>query len=88
MLLEKLSHTSDIASMNGIPTESTAMLDKCLRENDAAEAAYQASIIPPKPPTGGGIDPQLPKLPVHKPPKTVTMRMLTHNKFIQDQDKG
>lgn len=86
-LLEKLSHTSDIASMNGIPTESTALLEKCLRENDAAEAAYQASIIPPKPPTGGGIDPQPPKPPVHKPPKTVTMRMLTHNKTYRIKTK-
>lgn len=80
-LHDKLEHANDMAKLNGIPAESSALVQNCLNEISREESAYQESIIPPKPPTGDDDKPVDPK-PV-KPvvrQKPVSIRTLTHNK--------
>ena len=80
-LIQKLEHASDMAKLNGIPAESSALVQNCLNEISREEAAYQLSIQPPKPPVDH-IDPVKPKPPV-KPvikQKPVSIRTLTKNK--------
>lgn len=43
-LLDKLEHGKDIASINGIPSESNALLQNCLREIESAENDYQREL--------------------------------------------
>ena len=43
-LHEKLKHCNDVASLNGIPSESNALLQNCLREIQKEEDAYQAEV--------------------------------------------
>ena len=80
-LIQKLEHARDMAKLNGIPAESSALVQNCLNEISREEAAYQLSIQPPKPPVDH-IDPVKPKTPV-KPvikQKPVSIRALTKNK--------
>lgn len=44
-LLEKLKTCNDVASLNGIPSESNALLQNCLRLIQKEEDAYQAEIL-------------------------------------------
>ena len=80
-LIQKLEHARDMAKLNGIPAESSALVQNCLNEISREEAAYQLSIQPPKPPIDRD-DPVKPKPPV-KPvikQKPVSIRTLTKNK--------
>ena len=84
-LLEKLKKTNDVASLNGIPSESNALLQNCLNEINKEEDFYQKSFaaqVPDKPDDNGGKS--IPPKPV-KPVavvKTVpvSMRSLTNNR--------
>ena len=80
-LIEKLYTCKDIASLNGIPSESNALLQNSLDELKKAEHAYQLSIMPKEPADGG----EKPATPVAPPVKVintvpVTMRTLTGNR--------
>ena len=81
-LVQKLEHANDMAKLNGIPAESSALVQNCLNEINREEAAYQLSIQPPKPPVDKEDPVQPPKPPV-KPAikqKPVSIRTLTKNK--------
>ena len=90
-LLDKVDNTNDMATMNGIPAESSALVQNCLRDIASAEDNYQKSIVPvnPAPTVDGDDDPK----PVVKPVKTVvrtvpiTMRSLTNNKTYSIKNK-
>ena len=43
-LLDKLKSVTDIAALNGIPSESNALLQNCLRMIQREEDAYQAEL--------------------------------------------
>ena len=75
-LIEKLHTCKDIASMNGIPSESNALLQNSLDELKRAESAYQISI------RDRGDKPVIPVTPPVKVINTVpvTMRTLTGNR--------
>ena len=80
-LIEKLNTCKDIASLNGIPSESNALLQNSLDELKKTEHAYQLSIMPKEPADGG----EKPATPVAPPVKVintvpVTMRTLTGNR--------
>lgn len=80
-LIEKLYTCKDIASLNGIPSESNALLQNSLDELKKTEHAYQLSIMPKEPADGG----EKPATPVALPVKVintvpVTMRTLTGNR--------
>ena len=66
--------------MNGIPSESNALLQNSLDELKKAENAYQFSIMPKEP--AGGDKPVVPATPPVKVINTVpvTMRTLTGNR--------
>ncbi len=80
-LIEKLYTCKDIASLNGIPSESNALLQNSLDELKKAEHAYQLSIMP-KESADGGEQPAAPAVPPVKVINTVpvTMRTLTGNR--------
>ena len=80
-LIEKLYTCKDIASLNGIPSESNALLQNSLDELKKAEHAYQLSIMP-KEPADGGEQPEASAMPPVKVINTVpvTMRTLTGNR--------
>ena len=81
-LVQKLEHANDMAKVNGIPAESSALVQNCLNEINREEAAYQLSIQPPKPPVDP-VDPVQPPKPPVKPvikQKPVSIRTLTKNK--------
>lgn len=80
-LIEKLHTCKDIASLNGIPSESNALLQNSLDELKKAENAYQLSIMP-KEPAVGGEKPAASVAPSVKVINTipVTMRTLTGNR--------
>ena len=81
-LVQKLEHANDMAKLNGIPAESSALVQNCLNEINREEAAYQLSIQPPKPPVDP-VDPVQPPKPPVKPvikQKPVSIRTLTKNK--------
>ena len=67
--------------MNGIPSESNALLQNSLDELKKAENTYQISIMP-KEPAGGGEKPAAQVVPPVKVINTVpvTMRTLTGNR--------
>ncbi len=80
-LAEKLRTCKDIASLNGIPSESNALLQNSLAEITKEETAYLLSIQPPKKEDGGNTP-----NPIVTPPVKVittvpvTMRALTGNR--------
>ena len=80
-LLRKLEHANDMAKLNGIPAESSALVQNCLNEISREETAYQNSLKPPKPPVDPDdpIPPQPPIPPVIKQ-KPISFRALTRNK--------
>ena len=80
-LLRKLEHANDMAKLNGIPAESSALVQNCLNEINREETAYQDSIQPPEPTvdTDDPIPPQPPIPPVIKQ-KPISFRTLTRNK--------
>lgn len=80
-LLRKLEHANDMAKLNGIPAESSALVQNCLNEINREETAYQDSIQPPEPTvdTDDPIPPQPPIPPVIKQ-KPISFRALTRNK--------
>ena len=43
-LLQKLDKCNDVAALNGIPSESSALLENCLREIQNEEKAYQEKL--------------------------------------------
>jgi hypothetical protein len=92
-LIEKTDHAGDIATLNGIPAESNALLTNFLNKISNEEEFYQRSI---KPQTPGGGDTGTsgvanPKPPVAKPRtiRTVplTMRTLTENRTYTMKSK-
>lgn len=81
-LINKLQTCKDIASLNGIPSESNALLQNSLDELQKAENAYQLSVQPKEPTVKpDGTKTQPPVTPV-KVINTVpvTMRSLTGNR--------
>lgn len=78
-LIQKLSTTNDIASMNGIPAESSALLQNCLTEINAVEEGYQKSIQPVTPVKDKDDPDPVVVVPVIKT-VPVTLRTLTHGK--------
>ena len=48
-LLDKLKRTNDIAALNGIPSESNALLENCLADIKNEEAAYQRAQVQQQP---------------------------------------
>lgn len=78
-LLDKLDHANDMAKLNGIPAESSALVQNCLNEITCEETAYQLSIQSMKLP----VDPVNPDKPSVEPvvkQKPVSIRTLTKNK--------
>ena len=78
-LRKKLESANEMAQLNGIPAESSALVQNCLNEITREENTYQISIAPPP---GGGEDPVKPVQPA-KPvikQKSVSIRTLTKNK--------
>lgn len=81
-LIQKLEYSKDMATLNGIPAESSALVQNCLNEINREEAAYQLSIQPQDPPVDP-VDPAThPKPPVRPAikQKPVSIRTLTKNK--------
>lgn len=79
--------------MNGIPAESSALVEICLRDVSQAEAEYQKSITPvtPQPTSGSSSDTDTPVTPLPVKPVIrtvpVTMRSLTKNKTYSIKSK-
>ena len=87
-LLDKLKRTNDIAALNGIPSESNALLENCLADIKNEEAAYQRAQTQQQP-LGDKTNEQPDIKPVkviHTEP--ITMRTLTRGKSysIKDSD--
>ena len=87
-LLDKLKQTNDIAALNGIPSESNALLENCLADIKNEEAAYQRAQVQQQP-SGDKTKEQPDVTPVkviHTEP--ITMRTLTKGKSysIKDSD--
>lgn len=87
-LLDKLKRTNDIAALNGIPSESNALLENCLADIKNEEAAYQRAQVQQQP-SGDKAKEQPDVTPVkviHTEP--ITMRTLTRGKSysIKDSD--
>lgn len=85
-LLEKLKQTNDIAALNGIPSESNALLQNCLNDIQNEEKAYQRTLVQLTPP---GTKPEM--QPEKKPVKMIqtvpiTMRTLTKGKSYTIRD--
>lgn len=85
-LIKKLDYAGDIATLNGIPSESNALLTNFINRINNEEELYQRSIQPrtlsgTEPVTGGGRD--MPPAPKPKVIRTVpiTMRTLTENRI-------
>ena len=81
-LSKKLESAKEMAQLNGIPAESSALVQNCLNEINRTETAYQASIQPPPGPEKDPDHPTTPPQPA-KPvirQKPVTIRSLTKNK--------
>ena len=80
-LVKKLSTCEDMASLNGIPSESNALLQNSLSEIAREENAYLLSIQPPKKDEGGNTPALTATLPVKVITTVpVTMRSLTGNR--------
>ena len=85
-LIDKLESSTDIAALNGIPAESNALLQNCLRMIQAEEDAFQAEVERKKKETekqGGESDTPvaLPVEPVKViKSKPVSFRTITGNK--------
>lgn len=85
-LLDKLKSVTDIAALNGIPSESNALLQNCLRMIQNEEDTYQAEVDrkrKEKENQGGGkeVDPNPPIEPVKViKNKPVSFRSITGNK--------
>ena len=84
-LIDKLSKLNDIAALNGIPAESNALLQNCLRMIQAEEDAFQAEAKRKKKETegknGGGDTPATSITPVKViKNKPVSFRTITGNK--------
>lgn len=85
-LIDKLEKITDIATLNGIPAESNALLQNCLRMIQAEEDAFQAEVERKKKEAekqGGGSD--APVAPPVEPVKViknkpVSFRTITGNK--------
>ncbi len=80
-LIKKLDTTNDIATMNGIPNESNALLNIFVNKINSEEDFYQKSLQKDDVPKGDGNGEDI-KIPVKPAPRTVpvTMRSLTQNK--------
>lgn len=86
-LLQKLESCNDVAALNGIPSESNALLQNCLRMIQQEEDAYQAEVERKRKEqeqkTGGGetVAPQPPVEPVKViKNKPVSFRTITGSK--------
>lgn len=90
-LIDKLDHAGDIATLNGIPAESNALLTNFINKINNEEEFYQKSLQPATPPKdeqGGKHTPPTPPV----KPKTirtvpVTMRTLTENRTVTIKSK-
>lgn len=93
-LVEKLKTCNDVATLNGITSESQALLQNCLREIQVAEDAYQAELAKKNAAdnaandNGGSSDPQPVKKVTVVKNKLVSFRSLTHNKTYSIKDKS
>ena len=92
-VLKKVDTTHDMATMNGIPAESNALVEICLRQISEAEADYQRSVTPVTPAPINNDD-DAPEKPVATQPVKpvvrtvpVTMRSLTKNKTYNIKSK-
>ena len=88
-LIRKAEHAADMAKLNGIPAESSALVQNCLNEINREEAAYQRSIqpvIPPVIPADDDIPPEPLVNPVMKQ-KPISFRSLTKNKTYSIKSK-
>ena len=79
-LHQKLETAGDLAKLNGIPAESSALVQNCLNEISREEAAYQISITPPEPPIDSNDPPVKPPVKPVIRQKPVSIRSLTNNK--------
>lgn len=85
-LLDKLKRVADIAALNGIPSESNALLQNCLRMIQSEEDAYQTerkrkSEEKKSWNRGKAADPDIPTEPVRVvKSKTLSFRTITGNK--------
>ena len=81
-LSKKLESAKEMAQLNGIPAESSALVQNCLNEINRTETAYQASIQPPPGPEKDPDHPTTPPQPANPVirQKPVTIRSLTKNK--------
>ncbi|UZQ51666.1 BREX system P-loop protein BrxC [Clostridium kluyveri] len=82
-LIDKMEHTHDVAALNGIPTESSALCQNCLNEIQKEEEFYQKSLVSSETVKDGDGEKYTPR-PVN-PVKTVKtiplgIRTLTRNK--------
>lgn len=87
-LLDKLKRTNDIAALNGIPSESNALLENCLADIKNEESAYQRAKVQQQP-SGDKTKEQPDVTPVkviHTEP--ITMRTLTRGKSYSIKDSN
>ena len=87
-LLDKLKRTNDIATLNGIPSESNALLENCLADIKNEEAAYQRAQVQQQP--SGDKTKEKPDVTpvkvIHTEP--ITMRTLTRGKSYSIKDSN
>ncbi len=93
-LIDKLDHAKDMATLNGIPAESNALLTNFINRINHEEGVYQKSIQPQipsdsKPETGMGKDMRPSSVRKSKIIRTVpiTMRTLTQNRTFTMRSK-
>lgn len=85
-LIQKLKTVNDVASLNGIPSESNALLQNCLRMIQNEEDAYQSEVERKRKEEEekckqGGVEPVAPVKPVKViKNKPVSFRSITGNK--------
>ncbi len=88
-LIDKLRRIHDMAALNGIPAESNALLQNCLRLIEKEEEAYQRSIQK----SAGKVEEARKEKPQPENPKKVirtvpvSMRTLTSNKTYTIRDR-
>ncbi len=88
-LIDKLDHAGDIATLNGIPAESNALLTNFINKINQEETLYQKSLQIQTPDTK---NPDMPPVSVGKPKMIhtipITMRTLTENRTYTIKSKA
>lgn len=91
-LIDKLDHAGDVATLNGIPAESNALLTNFINKINNEEESYQKSMKMSAPSAGdsdgGSVTPPIPPV-KHKTIRTVpvAMRTLTENRTVTIKSK-